>query len=349
MKNWQESIIGPGTSIRQAILSIDKIGIQIALVADEAGRLLGTVTDGDVRRGILRGVTLDEPVEQIMRRTPVTAGRHEDREKILELMRQKQIRQIPLVDERGVIRGVEILEELLSRENRPNFVVLMAGGFGSRLRPLTNEIPKPLIRVGNKPILETILENFIQYGFKRFFISVHYKDEMLRSYFEDGSKWGVAIEYIREATKLGTAGALSLLPEKPKHPVVVMNGDLLTKVNFQQLLDFHEDHHADATMCVREYDFQVPYGVVKTDHQKVRAIDEKPVHKFFVNAGIYVLNPEALGPIAPNEPLDMPQLFENLIASKREVAAFPIREYWLDVGRLDDLERAHGEFSQVFQ
>ncbi len=347
--NWRDALVGPVSPTKKAIEIIEKGGIQIAFVCDDDRLLLGTVTDGDIRRGILRGISLDDPVERIMRKMPVTAFPHEDRQEILARMRQKQVRQIPLVDEEGRLQGVEILDELLTNQNRPNFVVLMAGGLGTRLRPLTDHLPKPLIRVGNKPILETILENFIQYGFKRFFISVNYKDDMLKSYFEDGSRWGVTVEYICEETKMGTAGSLSLLPEKSNYPVIVMNGDLLTKINFQHLLDFHKDHGADATLCVREYDFQVPYGVVKTDHQKVYAIDEKPVHKFFVNAGIYVLNADVLSGIEKNMALDMPQLFAKLMAEKKEVAAFPIREYWLDVGRLDDLERAHGEFAQVFQ
>jgi NDP-sugar pyrophosphorylase family protein len=224
----------------------------------------------------------------------------------------------------------------------------MAGGLVNRLRPLTDECPKPMLKVGNKPLLETIVENFIEYGFHRFYISVNYMADVVESYFGDGSRWGVDIEYLHEEHRLGTAGALSLLPETPTEAILVMNGDLLTKVNFKQLLDFHYGHQAQATMCVREYDFQVPYGVVKIDGQRITSIDEKPIQRFFVNAGIYVLEPEALDLISSNIFFDMTTLFEKLIELKKEPAVFPIREYWLDIGHLADYNRANGEYRDIF-
>lgn len=349
MNSWKLACASPETPISKAIEKIDAGAMQIAVVVDGEGRLLGTVTDGDVRRGILKGISIGEPVQKIMNPDPVTASANETNERLLTILRQKQIRQIPLVDRRGRVVGIHVLDELLGEFKRENWVVLMAGGAGARLRPLTDERPKPLIPVGQKPILETILENFVDYGFCRFFFSVNYKNEMVIDHFGDGSRWDVEIRYLKESQRLGTAGALSLLPSRPKEAVIVMNGDLLTNVNLDHLLNFHAENKADATMGVREYDFQVPYGVVKTDRHRVRGIDEKPIHRFFVNAGIYVLEPKTLQQVPKKAIFDMTQLFEKLVKQGQEVAAFPIREYWLDIGHLDDLKRANGEFPYVFR
>jgi len=251
------------------------------------------------------------------------------------------------LNDEGKLVGIEILGELLKVPSRDNWVVLMAGGLGARLRPLTDEVPKPMIPIGQKPILETILENFIEYGFKNFFISVHYKDHVIRNYFKDGSRWDVNIQYLSEDERLGTAGALSLLPGKPSEPVFVMNGDLLTKINFSQLLNFHQEHKLVATMCVREYDFQVPYGVLTLEGHYIKGIEEKPTQNFFVNAGIYVLEPQALQAIPQGRFYDMPQLFKDLMSEGSATAAFPIREYWIDIGRMRDLIRANGDFGEA--
>jgi len=348
MNRWHMARIAPDRSIRDAIRTIDEGAIRIALVVDIGNRLLGTVTDGDIRRGILRGVALEEAVTRVMNPQPTTARADESRDVILERMKQTRLHQIPVVDGQGCLVTVEILDELLQTRQRDNWVMLMAGGLGSRLRPLTDECPKPLLKVGSKPLLEIILENFLEYGFRKFYISVNYKAEMVKEYFGDGSRWGIEIRYIHEDQRLGTAGALSLLPERPALPLIVMNGDLLTKVNFQHLLDFHAEHRARATMCVREYDFQVPYGVVRIDHHRVLGIDEKPVQRFFVNAGIYVLEPEVLDLIPSATYFDMPELFTRLIGQNHETAVFPIREYWLDIGHMDDFARANGDFPEVF-
>lgn len=348
MTHWKEIMISPSTAILKAIEIIDAGAMKIALVVDENNCLLGTVTDGDIRRGILRGVALDEEVQNVMNPNPITARSTETKETVLAIMKLKRLHQIPIIDGQGCVVGIEILDNLLKSNFRENWVMLMAGGLGTRLRPLTDDAPKPLLKVGSKPILETIMDNFIEYGFRKFYLSVNYKAEMIEEYFGDGSRWGVEIRYIHEDKRMGTAGALGLLSEKPTQPLVVMNGDLLTKVNFQQLLDFHIEHRAQATMCVREYDFQVPYGVVKVDKLKLIGIDEKPIHKFFVNAGIYVLDPAALDLIPKNEFFDMPSLYQKLMDLNCETVVFPIREYWMDIGRKDDFERANGEFWEVF-
>lgn len=348
MKNFKDTQVSRSASIRETIRLIDASAMQIALVVSGDETLVGTVTDGDIRRGILAGVSLDEAVEKVMNRQPSICRQDDSQEEILARMRAGRLRHMPVVDDNGRLVRLLVLDEFLAPVARENIVVLMAGGLGARLRPLTEDCPKPMLKIGGRPILETILLNFIEHGFRRFYISVHYKSDVITEYFGDGSRWGVAIEYLRESQKLGTAGALSLLPEQVIHPVLVMNGDLLTRVNFGQLLDFHSSHTAPGTMCVREYDFQVPYGVVRINNNCVVGIDEKPVQRFFVNAGVYVLEPEALAQIPADTYFDMPSLFEKLVAQKKEAMVFPIREYWLDIGRLADYERANGEFEHIF-
>jgi len=350
MKSWKSAFVPQNTSIIDAVNIIDKSGMQIGLVVDENHLLLGVVTDGDVRRAILNRVSLDEPVQTIMEKKPTVGHINDDRKTILRTLKQKVIRQLPILDDSGRVVGLETLFNLVNQEYLDNPVVIMAGGLGTRLRPLTEDCPKPLLRVGDKPILETILENFLSFGFRRFYFSVNYRADMIHDHFGNGEKWGAEISYIEEKAPLGTAGALSMLPIKPSQPFLVMNGDLLTKVNFRHLLDFHADHEADATMCVRQYQFQVPYGVVQTDGLQLLEVEEKPVHSFFVNAGIYVLNPGVLDMIPANTSYDMPELFEHLLdQGGGKPTVFPIREYWLDIGQLNDFEKAKGEYKEIFE
>ena len=346
--NCQNLIISSSSTIRDAIHKIDSGTKQIAVVAGENKKLLGVITDGDVRRSILQGISVDQPAHTIMNPNPVTALPSDSKEKILTIMRNEVLRQIPIVDNEGILIGLEFLDSLLKPQKLNNMVVLMAGGLGTRLRPLTNECPKPLVKIGNKPLLEIILENFVELGFYNFYFSVNFKAEMIENYFEDGTKWKVKINYIHEKKQLGTAGSLSLLPEKPDSPVIVMNGDLLTKINFKHLLENHESNQSKATMCVREYEFQVPYGVVKADKQKIVKIDEKPLHRFLVNAGVYVLDHQVFHLIPKDTYFEMTSLFDKLIEKKIQTIVYPIREYWLDVGRPADLIKANNEYNQMF-
>ena len=246
--------------------------------------------------------------------------------------------------------ALEILDRLIAPAPvRDNWVVLMAGGLGTRLHPLTKHAPKPLLRVGNRPLLETILLNFIKQGFRRFYISVNYKADMVKAHFDDGRRWGVEIRYLEEDQRLGTAGPLALIEDIPEQPLIISNGDLLTKVSFEKMLAFHRDHGADATMGVREYDLEVPFGVVQLDQDRIVGIEEKPVHSFFVNAGLYVISPAVLSKIPRSQSYDMPDLFTHMAAAGAVTVAFPVREYWLDVGRMDDFERANHEFFAEFE
>lgn len=341
-------LLNKDTIIRDALKIIDQGGISIAIVVNELKQVIGTLTDGDIRRAILNGKSLDDSISEHYFRNPTLCNISEPREQIIHKAIEKKLYQIPIVNNEGILIDIEDLTSLLKMKHRPNRVLLMAGGLGTRLHPLTKNIPKPLLKVGNKPILETIIENFSKYGFVNITISVNYKSEMIKEYFGDGLKFGVNITYITEDKRLGTAGALSLLEENPKYPFFVMNADLLTNVNFVHLLDYHLQGNNEATMCVREFDFQVPYGVIEIENEKIISIKEKPIQSFFVNAGIYVLSPKVLKLIPLNEFYDMPTLFENLIQENKNIASFPIHEYWLDIGRMNDYEKAQMEYTEVF-
>ncbi|WP_353663235.1 nucleotidyltransferase family protein [Hydrogenimonas sp. SS33] len=348
MKKVEAVKLPPDASIREALHIIDSGAIKLAIIADEENRLLGTVTDGDIRRAILNGKTLDESIDGVYNKHPVVVGIDESKESIINLCTAKKIYQIPVVDKRGRIVRIAMLDELLKPKTRPNKVVLMVGGLGSRLRPLTETTPKPMLHVGGRPILQTIVERFASHGFTDIIMCVNYKADIIRDYFGDGNRFGVNISYILEQKRMGTAGALSLLKERPGEPFFVMNGDLLTNVNFENMLQFHLDNNAMASMCVREYDFQVPYGVVNIENGKIRSIEEKPVQRFFVSAGIYILNPACLD-LIPNEYYDMPALFEKIISRGEHAVSFPLREYWLDIGRMEEYEKANREYYKVFE
>ncbi len=350
MKNIEKLFLLKNADIHAAIEKLDNNEAHIVLVIDEQRRLLGTVTDGDVRRGILRAIKLSDSITTIMNPHPIVANLHEDKHVILQLMRTKKIKQIPIVNENREVCGIEILDELLDFAKKDNAVVLMAGGLSTRLRPLTNDTPKPMLKVGGKPILETILSRLIQFGFQHFYISINYLGEQIKSYFGDGSKWGVKIEYLQEDDKMGTAGSLSLISKTFEHPLIVMNSDLLTKVDFNHLLMFHQEQNASATMCVRDFDYTVPYGICKLDNNNsIVDIQEKPTYNFFINAGVYVLEPDVIQHIPANTYYDMPSFFSHLISLNHQVAAFPIREYWLDIGQHADFDRAHREYNHVFE
>jgi len=337
------------STIKEALSIIDSGAMQIALVLDENNKLLGTVTDGDIRRGLLRGLTLEDSIEPIIYKTPTVCTINDSKEDILKIAVEKKLYQIPIVDLEGVLVGLDEVDDLLKPEDHPNKVVLMVGGLGTRLSPLTDNKPKPLLNVGNKPILETIIANFAKYGFKNIILSVNYKSEMIEDYFGDGSSFGVNIKYVHENKRMGTAGALSMMKDELSEAFFVMNGDLLTNINFEHMLKYHQENQAIATMGVREYDFQVPYGVVNVKEHLITSIEEKPVHKFFVSAGVYMLDSDILSEIPTDTFYDMPTLFESLIANKKKAVSFPIREYWLDIGRMSDYEQANSEYHGVFK
>lgn len=348
MKNWKNILIAPSQPIREALIKIDSAGAQIALVADENCKLLGTVSDGDIRRGLLKGMTLSDAVEGCMYRNPHTARSGDCQDSILAKMRREKLHQLPVLDEENHIVGMEILNDYLSPVERDNWVVLMAGGLGTRLGELTKATPKPMLHVGDKPLLEIILRHFLDQGFRNFYLSVNYMAEVIEAHFGNGEHLGAQICYIKEAKRMGTAGSLSLLPELPVNPLIVANGDLLANIDYANMLDVHVDSGAAATMAVSEYEIQIPYGVVCEKNGLIQRIDEKPVHTSLISAGVYVLSPAVLSHVPEDTLFDMPALFEALIANKMNAATYKVRGYWLDIGRTPDYQKANADIDKVF-
>lgn len=335
------------STIAEAISVIDAADPHIALVVNDQQRLLGTITDGDIRRMLLRGGSLKDSVTTIMNNHPITVGMDAEPQAVLKRMRETRLLHIPVVDPNGTVIGVETLRNLITLKQHNNPVVIMAGGLGSRLSPLTLETPKPMLKVGEKPLLETILERFIEQGFNNFFFSVNYKAEIIKEYFGNGDAWNVDIKYLHEHQPLGTAGCLTLVEEPINAPFFLMNGDILTSVDFESMLNFHIEHNSKVTMAVRQQEVVVPYGVVEIDGHSATSITEKPKSTFFINAGIYVADPTVLDIIPKGLRFDMTELLENIMAQGDLVNTFPIREYWIDIGHFDDLERAERDYSII--
>lgn len=339
---WRDALLAPEATLRDAIANLDASGLQIVLVALPDDTLVGTLTDGDVRRGLLRGLDLGSPVESIVHREPFVAPPSLDRDALLQLMQANHIHQLPIVDEARRVVGLQILDELLKPAYRPNLMVIMAGGKGTRLRPRTENCPKPLLPIAGKPILEHIIERAKADGFRRFALAVNYLGNMIEEYFGDGRSRGVEIDYLRETEPLGTAGAIGLLDPAPREAFVVSNGDVLTDIRYGDLLDFHSRHEAAATMAVRLHEWQHPFGVVHTQNLDITGFEEKPVARSHINAGIYALGPVALELLRGGRHCDMPTLFNALRERGQRTIAFPIHEPWLDVGRPTDFEHADG-------
>ncbi len=349
MNDWRKCLVRRDTPMLEVLRAIDVSAMQFALVLDDEDRLFGLITDGDIRRALLRGIPLEEEAEHIANKSPTVFEAGQKKRYVTSQMKKRNIRQAPVVDDLGHIIGLYVLEDLLIKQERDNPVILMAGGLGTRLRPLTENCPKPLLKVGSKPILETILENFIDSGFHRFYFAVNYRSEMIEDYFGDGSRFDVEINYLHEKKRLGTAGALSLLNGMVDRPTIVMNGDLLTKMDFGDFLDFHVAEGAMATMAVREHSYQVPYGVIRSDGHRMVSIVEKPTQTFYVNAGMYVLSPEAVAHVREEKFLDMPDLFNELIREGNPTSVYPVSEYWMDIGHMDDFRQAQVDYAEIFK
>ena len=351
---YKDTFLTQNSTIIEALKIIDLAALQIVLIVNDDCKLIGTITDGDIRRAILNGVQLTDTVDKVMNTSPKTATQNDDTASLKSIMHTQQIHRLPILDEQGCVVDLACIEDFTdsAEKEHKNYadisIVLMLGGLGTRLMPLTENLPKPMIEVGGKPLLETIVTHLRDQGFKNFYFSVNYKAEIIEDYFKDGHDFGVKISYLYEDKRMGTAGALSLIPDQPKGPLIIMNGDILTNNNFAHLVDFHKQTNAMATMCVREYQQQVPYGVVRTKGTKLDTIVEKPSQTYFVNAGIYILNPTVLEHVPKDQYLDMPTLFTQLEEENYESSVFPIREYWLDIGNPQDLEKGRAEYHQIF-
>jgi dTDP-glucose pyrophosphorylase len=343
--NWKNILVSPTTTLRHLLTIIDDEALKLALVVDKKNKLLGSVTDGDIRRALINGKELNELASGIMHTNPIVADINTPKNVLLSIMEEKELLSIPLV-ENGTVVGLETIHNLLHKPKYDNPVFIMAGGFGTRLRPLTDNCPKPMLNIGDKPILETIISKFIEHGFSNFYISTHYLSDIITSYFGDGSNWGVKIEYVHEETPLGTGGALGLLPKDILQlPLIMVNGDVLTDIDFKKLLAFHIEMNGIATMCVREYEYQVPFGVVESVGTSLSSMVEKPVYRYRVNAGMYVVEPSLFNLVSINEKIDMPTLLEKHL--DENVHLFTFYDYWLDIGRKEEFERAQTEIKML--
>ena len=340
-KNWQKALLPGAATIQQAIQNLNDSAMRISLVVDDAGKLVGTISDGDIRRGLLRGLGLADNVSGVLRRDPLVIPSAMSRSQVLQLMQLNGIQQIPEVDGANRVVGLHLLDEAPGVTERANLMVIMAGGMGLRLRPHTESCPKPLLPVNGKPILEHIIERAKSDGFRRFLISVNYLGEMVEDYFGGGAKWNIQIGYLKEKEPLGTAGSLALIDPLPEEPFVVTNGDVLTDTSYGDLVRFHEKHQSVATMAVRLYEWQHPFGVVKMDGIEIVGFEEKPLSRSHINAGVYCINKEALAYLTAGQPCDMPSLFEKLAKEGKRTVAYPMHEPWLDVGHPEALEAAN--------
>lgn len=337
---WRQAILPANVTIQQAIHNLNQIAIKIVLVVNEAGELEGTVSDGDIRRGLLKGLDLNSSIESIIQRNALVVPPEMGREMVMQLMAANKIHQIPIVNERHYVIGLHLWDEIATPPIRTNLMVIMAGGVGSRLRPHTENCPKPMLPVAGKPMLEHIIERARAEGFQHFVLAIHYLGHMIEEYFGDGSRWQVRIDYLRENSPLGTAGAIGLLNPRPVTPFLVANGDVLTDIHYGELLDYHCRHGALATMAVRLHEWQHPFGVVRTKGVDIIGFEEKPIARSHINAGIYVLEPSALDTLVAGEHCDMPTLFSRLQEQAARTIVYPMHEPWLDVGRPDDLAAA---------
>lgn len=344
---WRKAVLTSDATLHQAVRNLNDSTLQIVLVADASGVLVGTITDGDIRRGLLRGLGLDSAIDTVIKRDAFAAPTEMTREAALRLMQTNQIAALPIVDERRRLVGLHLAHEKRTAAGRPNLMVIMAGGQGTRLLPFTEKCPKPLLPVQGRPMLEHIIERARAQGFSRFVISLGYLGEMIESHFGDGSRWQVEIQYLREQQPLGTAGALDLLRPRPAEPFVVTNGDVVTDVNYAEMLDYHTRSNAAATMAVRLHEWQHPFGVVYTKGIEIVGFEEKPVSRTYVNAGIYVLDPTAADHVGAREHCDMPTIFARLKNAAARVIVYPIHEAWADLGRLQDFGAAAGTAEEL--
>ncbi len=343
MDNWQKVLVAPDMPIVEVIRLIDIEGTQFAIVVGADGELVGAVTDGDVRRGILRGVPLDARVEEIMHRQPFTVRETEGVEAAFDVMRAEHLRQIPIVDERNRVTRVVSIDDFFQPQAVSAPVVIMAGGRGRRMKSLTRETPKPMLPVAERPVLDHILHALSEQGFKNVFLAVNYLADIIEAHVGDGAELGMQLRYLREEEPMGTCGALKLLPSRPEESFLVLNGDLITQIDYRHLLAFHAQTGAIATVCVREYMSEIPFGVVGIEGERMTRIEEKPTHRCMVNAGMYALEPAALDLLPKDGPMDMTDLLQLVLDKSLPCAAFPVHEYWRDIGRPADLLTATEE------
>lgn len=343
MRNWKDLLVTPEQSILDVMKIIEKHGKKFAIVCDQAKHLKGIVTDGDIRRGLLAGIPTTNEVSEVMNKNPKYALDTDPKIELIKQFENTSISYLLIVNADKHIKQVVSMDDLVVAEPKANSVVLMAGGLGSRLGELTTDCPKPMLKIAGKPILETIISKFKQHGFSDFHISVNYKAEMIEDYFKNGDAFDVNIHYLKEPKRLGTAGSLSLLPKMDKS-FLVMNGDVLVKVDFSLMQDYHEKKNFDITIGVRKYEVQIPYGVLQINGEKVYGIEEKPLKTHLISTGVYVLDPTVLSLIPGDTYFDMTSLIDAALKNGLNVGVFEIDDYWIDIGHKDDFLKANNTF-----
>lgn len=343
--HWRSALISPDATLAETIANLNEVGIKLVLCVDAQGRLVGSVSDGDLRRGMLRGLSMQDNIQEITNPSPLVVPEGADREMVRAIMKVNKVLQVPVVDGEGRVVGLHLWDSLDTAPAHDHTMVIMAGGKGTRLRPYTENCPKPMLPVAGKPMLEHIIERAKSQGFGRFVLSLNYLGQMIRQHFGDGSTHGVEIAYVEETEPLGTAGALSLIRPRPENAFVVTNGDVLTDIDYHELIKFRDRHNAHGVMAVRNYEWTNPYGVVQMEGVDITGFAEKPVSRSHINAGIYAFAPGVLDHLVRHRHCDMPTLFDRLRDLGHRTVAYPMHEPWLDVGRPDDLERANQKFA----
>lgn len=328
-------------SVLNVVTNIQNSQYQICFIVDDQGSLIGSIADGDIRRGLIEGHSIDSLASQIMNPNPISILATQSERQAQTIMSANQIKQLPVVNEDHQLIGLYLVDQILNLAHKENSILIMAGGFGKRMMPLTENLPKPMLKVAGKPILEHIILNAKAQGFRKFIISLHYLGNLIIDHFGDGSNLDISIQYIHESEPLGTAGAMALIDPLPNLPFIVTNGDIITDVNYANLLHFHESNKSQATMAIKKYELQNPYGVVNIKGLEITSFEEKPIQMSYVNAGIYALNPSSLKYLKVNEPCDMPDLFELLKNNNHLITAYPLHETWADVGRPIDLSEVN--------
>ena len=347
MIDWENILLDAKSSVRDALRVIDKGSVKTAFVVDEKLHLIGAITDGDIRRGLLNNLNMDDSVNAVMNSNPIRCDETTSKEDIHKKLIDNDIQCMPIVKNKKIV-DVQTLISLSKPVERDNPVFLMAGGFGTRLKPLTDNCPKPMLPVGEKPLLEHIITRMIKQGFKNFYLSTHYMPDMIKSHFGNGDAYGVNIKYVYEDSPLGTGGALGLLPEDlPSLPIIMLNGDVLTDLNFNRLLEFHERNGFDASMCLREIEHQISYGVVETEGQRVIGMREKPTYIHDINTGIYCLSYDCVRGVAKGTKIDLPAYLENRVAQGRQIGAMRHAGYWLDIGKMTDYQKAQRDIHEL--
>lgn len=346
MKNiptWEKTLINVDATIKDAIQILNNVGLRIVIVVQESGEFLGIISDGDIRRGMVKGYSLNTPIQNIVRSQALVVPEGLSRDMIIQLMLINKIHQIPILNEENRIVGLHLWDEVNTRPQRLNLFVIMAGGKGTRLMPYTKECPKPLVKIGGKPMIDHVIDRAKNFGYENFIVSIFHFGEMIKSHLGDGSGLSINLDYLQESSPLGTAGSLSLISKAPNLPIIVTNGDVICDIDYAEILDFHVRNNAVATMAVKLYQWQNPFGVVNMNGIEISGFEEKPIIDSHINAGVYVLSPLALEYLEVGVACSMPELFERLRLDSRKIIAYPMHEPWLDVGRPIDLEKANAE------